>query len=98
MFKISIQRRKSLVNTHLKKNIAKINTITFMHTKSEFFARLPFVFGGLSEKSRNKVEFTTLKNLRCKENLHYIYEYEKNSICFCLQKRHLPTKSVFEAH
>lgn len=22
----------------------------------------------------------------------------KNSICFCLQKRHLPTKSVFEAH
>ena len=60
-----------------------------MHTKSEFFARLPFVFGGLSEKSRNKVEFTTLKNLRCKENLHYIYEYEK---------RHLPTKSVFEMY
>lgn len=22
----------------------------------------------------------------------------KNGICFCLQKRHLPTKSVFEAH
>ena len=64
----------------------------------KFFVRLQFVFGGLSEKSRNKVEFTTLKNLRCKENLHYIYEYEKNSICFCLQKRHLPTKSVFEAH
>lgn len=38
MFKISIQRRKSLVNTHLKKNIAKINTITFMHTKSEFLS------------------------------------------------------------
>ena len=64
----------------------------------KFFVRLHFVFGGLSEKLRNKVEFTTLKNLRCKENLHYIYEYEKNSICFCLQKRHLPTKSVFEAH
>lgn len=63
-----------------------------MHTKSEVFVRLHFVFGGLSEKLRNKVEFTTLKNLRCKENLHYIYEYEKTASVFackngiCLQK------------
>lgn len=44
MFKISIQRRKSLVNTHLKKNIAKINTITFMQTESEVFCPFAVCF------------------------------------------------------
>lgn len=69
-----------------------------MHTKSEFLSICILFLVLYLKMSKNKVEFTTLKNLRCKENLHYIYEYEKNSICFCLQKRHLPTKSVFEAH
>ncbi len=55
----------------------------------KLFVRLHFVFGGLSEKLRNKVEFTTLKNLRCKENLHYIYEYEKKQHLF------LPAKTAF---
>jgi len=45
----------------LKKNIAKINTITFMHTKSEFFVRLQFVFGGLSENVKKLSRIYYLK-------------------------------------
>lgn len=92
MFKISIQRRKSLVNTHLKKNIAKINTITFMHTKSEFLSVCILFLVVYLKMSKNKVEFTTLKNLRCKKIYTIFINTKKTASVFackngiCLQK------------
>ena len=61
----------------------------------KFFVRLQFVFGAISENVKKQSRIYYLKKFALQKNLHYIYKYEKNSICFCLQKRHLPTKSVF---